>query len=91
MIPYSHKHALVFTQNIVLDDDVSFSEKFVLYDDGTEPVDAIHDFTQKHSIELKFDGMKHALLPKLYKLVRCNRDRPSIWHNPITFEKKQLG
>jgi hypothetical protein len=91
-IPYSREHAQVFEQNIVMEDDESFSEMFVLYDDGNEPVDVIYDFTQKHSIESKFDVMKQALLPKLCEMVHCNRDRPSIWRNPITTEDgKQLG
>eukprot|EP00804_Cyclotella_cryptica_P019004 CCRYP_006482-RA/>CCRYP_006482-RA protein AED:0.06 eAED:0.03 QI:0/0/0/1/1/1/5/0/940 len=90
-IPYTREHALVFSQNIVLEGDESFSEKFVLYDDGKEPVDAIYDFAKTHSIESHFESMAKALLPKVCELALCKRERPSVWQNPIVDEGKQLG
>lgn len=85
-IPYSREHALLLSQNITLEDDESFSENLMVYDDGKEPVDVLYDFTTKNSIEGRFDDLSKVLLPKLCELVGCKRDRPIIWQRPISSE-----
>jgi hypothetical protein len=82
-IPYSREHALLFTQTIHLDDDSSFSETFVLYDDGTEPVDVVYNFAKQHSVESRFVHLANALLPTLCELTTCNRDRPLVVQKSI--------
>jgi len=89
-IPYSREHALLLSQNITLEDDESFSEKLMVYDDGKEPVDVLYDFTIKNSIEGRFDDLSKVLLPKLCELVGCKRDRPIIWQRPISSEDGEI-
>ena len=92
-VPHSREHALLFSQNITLEDDISFSERLNVYDDGSEPIDVLYDFSVKHSIEERFHDLSNALLPKLCENVVCKRNTPIIWRNPISNEEdgKQLG
>ena len=90
-IPYSREYAQLLSQNIVLEDDDSFSGTFTYEDNGSEPVDVIHNFAKKHSVESHFKGLSNALLPKLCELVICLRHRPRIWYNEITSNNTSLG
>jgi len=82
-IPNTKEYAQLFSQQIVLDDDDSFSNTFTYYDNGSEPIDAIYNFAKQHSIESYFPQLTDTLLPQLCELVNCNRNRPRIWSNEI--------
>lgn len=84
-IPYTRESALVFSQNIFLEDN-SFTGLFTMYDDGSEPIDVVYDFAEKHSIEAHFEPLSKALLPKLCELVSCQREIPVVWKSAITRE-----
>lgn len=91
-MPYSREYALLLSQNITLEDDETFSQKLMVYDDGKEPIDVLYDFTVKNSIDRRFKDLSKAMLPELCELVGCKRDRPSIWQRPIKGEDgKTLG
>lgn len=91
-IPYTREYALLFSQNVNLAGDESFSERFVLLDDGTEPVDALYAFAKLHSIEALFDELSAAVLPQLCAITRCTRDRPYVFSKMINEEDgKELG
>lgn len=91
-IPYSREYALLFSQNIKLADNETFSERFVLLDDGTEPVDTVYGFAKLHSIESLFDEIAAAVLPQLCEIAQCTRDRPYVFSKMINNEDgKELG
>lgn len=91
-IPFSREHALIFSQNITLEEDKSFSQRLEVYDNGQEPIDALYGFVKMHSIEDRLNDLTSALLPKLCEQVSCKRDRPSVWKSPINTEDgKSLG
>ena len=83
-IPYTKEYALLFSQNILLDDDDSFSSVFTCHDNGSEPIDTIYNFAKEHSIERFFPQLGSTLLPQLCELVKCNRLRPIIFSNEIS-------
>jgi hypothetical protein len=91
-IPFSREHALLFSENILLADDGEFSERFVLLDDGREPVDVIYEFAREHSIVQHFSDLAAALLPQLCAIAVCSREVPLVFLNSINDEDgRQLG
>ncbi|KAL3768897.1 hypothetical protein ACHAWO_010611 [Cyclotella atomus] len=85
-IPFSREHALLFSENILLADDGEFSERFVLLDDGREPVDVIYEFAREHSIVQHFSDLAAALLPQLCAIAVCSREVPLVFLNSINDE-----
>ena len=83
-IPYTKEYAQLFSQQIVLDDDDSFSSVFTYHDDGKEPIDTIYNFAKEYEIERFFPQLADKLLPQLCKLVKCTRTRPKVWSNEIS-------
>jgi hypothetical protein len=91
-IPFSREHALLFSENILLADDGEFSERFVLLDDGREPVDVIYQFCREHSIEQRFHDLAAVLLPQLCGIAVCSREVPLVFQNSVNDEDgRQLG
>lgn len=83
-VPHSREHAILFSQHIVIAEDDSFSGTFIFEDNDSEPIDAIYNFAKENSIELYFDKLSDALLPKLCELTPCRRKSPQIWSKEIT-------
>jgi len=83
-IPNTKEYAQLFSQQILLDDDDSFSSVFTCHDDGSEPIDVIYNFAKENAIERYFPQLGSTLLPQLCELVKCNRLRPIIWANEIS-------
>ena len=83
-VPISREHALVLSQPLDVEGRNATSITFEMYDDGTEPVDALYDFARAHGlVETHYGGIVEALLPRLCDLLLCSRDRARIWHGDI--------
>lgn len=83
-VPISRDHALVLSQPLDVEGRSGTELTFDMYDDGTEPVDALYDFARVHGlVETHYGGLVEALLPGLCELLPCSRDRARIWHGDV--------
>ena len=78
------EHALVWSQDITLDEEMKFNGTIHFYDDGSEPVDVIDRFTKEHKLEIFFQQITESVLPLVCPLVVCQRNIPAIWSKEIT-------
>jgi len=85
-VKYTREFALILAQEIALDDG-SFSGILNFYDDGREPVDALHGILQENDIEHHFNQVAKTLLPKICTLLLCQRMEPIIWAQKLANEK----
>ena len=83
-VPVTRDHALVLSQPLDVEGRVGTAVTFEMYDDGTEPIDALYEFARAHGlVETHYVGIVDALLPRLCELLPCSRDRARIWHGDI--------
>ncbi len=81
-IPYQREMAIVFSKNIVVDDQ-NFNETLVIFDDGREPIDTINDFLESHQAEHMLELFSDKVLPQVCKIVSCSRLKPVTWSEAI--------
>lgn len=85
-VPYTREDALVFSRNILLDNETSFL--FELFDNETEPIDALYKFAKRHDLEKHWEKLVDSIHPLSCQYISCTRTIPLLWSMPI---KNSIG
>jgi len=54
---------------------------FLLFDDGTEPIDALYKWTTQHGTDADFDTVYGAVVPQMCAATRCERMQPIVYQS----------
>lgn len=88
-VPYAREYALVYSQNIVANNETEYYS-FELLDDGREPIDVLYEFVRNYTLEEYWEELVANILPVTCKLVSCNRVMPLLWSREIKNEEEKL-
>jgi hypothetical protein len=80
-VPYSREDALVFAQNILMDNETSYL--FQLFDNEIEPIDVLYKFAKDHNLENYWGQLVDSVHPISCQHVLCSRTNPLLWSMPI--------
>lgn len=83
-VPYTREYAFVFDQGVVVDN--ATTHRFQLFDDGTEPIDALYRFATYYKLEEYWDNLVATVLPPACAQIPCQRQIPMIWSRDINRE-----
>ena len=92
-VTYSREYARLFSASanetqLILDsgsdDDTTnaaIPASFHLFDDGTEPIDALYRWTIQHGADADFDAVYEAAVPRMCAATECKRMDPIVYQS----------
>ena len=83
-VTYSREYARLFSAS-ANETNAAIPASFHLFDDGTEPIDALYRWTIQHGADADFDAIYEAVVPRMCAATECERMDPIVYQSrPIS-------
>ena len=80
-VAYSREYARLFSASANETNATEIPASFHLFDDGTEPIDALYRWTIQHGVDADFDAVYEAVVPRMCAATRCERMEPIVYQS----------